>query len=284
MTLPTLIFVHGGWHSPSFFDKITPPLEWRGYKCLTPQLLNSPAPDDSALPPSSNEPDIQMVRKLILAETSAGNNVVLLGHSSGGVIACSAVKGFTSERNESRQQLQYPEVAKGAGSVLGLILISAFIIPSNTSIFAYAKTLPAGIPQEHPTSGPPKHWTDSDPTQTFRILTDSRPDGVIWRFFHDLPYQEALLHVASLRQQTLSTFTASDGVYAGWQDVPVWYLICNQDHAMALERQQEMVKRAREAGGTVTTREIESGHEPFLSRPEEVVEFVEEATRDLMRK
>lgn len=46
---------------------------------------------------------------------------------------------------------------------------------------------------------------------------------------------------------------------------------------MPVQAQRIFVESAREAGGKITLREIESGHSPMLSRPEETVVFKVEA-------
>jgi len=65
--------------------------------------------------------------------------------------------------------------------------------------------------------------------------------------------------------------------YAGWMDLPVWFLATVEDKALPVEAQRTMVKFARDAGGDVMLRECMSGHSPMLSRPKEVVDFVLEA-------
>ena len=66
--------------------------------------------------------------------------------------------------------------------------------------------------------------------------------------------------------------------YAGWKDVPVWFLVTAGDRALPAEVQREIVKGAKGRGGDVMVREVGgAGHAVMLSREGEVVEFLEEA-------
>lgn len=256
MALPTLVLVHGAWHSCECFRKVVSELKTEGYKCITPQLAATPAISDPGPAAKSSEPDIQMVRSLVLAETSIGSDVVVIGHSFGGVISCSAIQGLSP--------------SKKPGRVLGLINIAAFLVPTNTSIIDFIMSLPApAIPLER--------WSAPDESNQWMMLTDEKPTGIIQRLYHDVPNEEAKHHVNMLRKQSLVSMTASEGIYAGWLDVPSWYLLTTADMAMTPERQTQMIQLAREAGAEITVRELESSHSPFLSRPDEVVTFVNDA-------
>lgn len=80
-----------------------------------------------------------------------------------------------------------------------------------------------------------------------------------------------------MTKQSSRAFTEGrDIVYAGWKDVPVWHVITVEDKALPVEMQRMLVGMA--AGADVTMREISSSHSLMLSRPEEVVSFVLEAT------
>lgn len=77
MSLPTIIFVHGAWHWPGFFDKVKRILESKGYKTVTLSM-----PSVGREPPvTSMEEDIAVIRTAVMKELDGGNNVVINGHS-----------------------------------------------------------------------------------------------------------------------------------------------------------------------------------------------------------
>ena len=128
----------------------------------------------------SNEPDIILVQSLILAGISEGNDVVLLGHSSGGVISTSAVRGLVPSKHR--------------GKVLGLIFIASFLVPTDSSIIGFIKFLP-------PPKTPIEHWSSPDVTRQWSTLMDPHPTGIVQRFYHDLPPEDAMQHVGMLQKK-----------------------------------------------------------------------------------
>ena len=126
MTKPTLLFVHGAWHSPQCWEKIIPKLEANGYKCIAPQCLHS----GTSEPIDKLEPCIEQLQDILAAETSTGNDVILIGHSFGGVVSSSAVKGFTSQDPSKLK-------SKDSGKVIGLALMTAMVVPTGLSFGKY---------------------------------------------------------------------------------------------------------------------------------------------------
>lgn len=55
-----------------------------------------------------------------------------------------------------------------------------------------------------------------------------------------------------------------------YRDIPSAYLLTTKDQAFRYEYQLKTVQRA----GITVTKTLEAGHSPFLSRPEEVKDFV----------
>jgi len=73
MSVRTIIFVHGAWHSPKFFDKVIAILEPLGYKCVTVSL-----PGTGGVPSVKNlDADTAAVRTVVLKEIDAGNDVMI---------------------------------------------------------------------------------------------------------------------------------------------------------------------------------------------------------------
>jgi hypothetical protein len=78
MSLPTIIFVHGAWHYPEFFDATRAILKSNGYKTHAismPAVFQKPAV-------TSLDEDIAAVRGAVLHELDAGNDVIIHAHST----------------------------------------------------------------------------------------------------------------------------------------------------------------------------------------------------------
>lgn len=247
MANPTLLFVHGAWHRSICWDQVTAVLQQRGFRCLTPQLDFA----GTAEPVDSLAGSISQLRDLVKAETASGNNVLFINHSFGGSVGCSSVKGFTHKDASS--------LGANTGKVIGIVQVCAFTPPSGVSLFdiigtdAFHHSYPSG-------------WEEID---------NGEPEDI---FYNDLPREEARAWKERLvLKQSTSPLKDRDNVYAGWLDVPVWYLLCTLDRAIPIQAQEGMVASAREAGANFTTKKLESGHSPFLSQVDETVQFILEA-------
>ena len=248
---PTLIFVPGAWHLPSTWDKLTYLLETRQYTCVTVSL-----PTAAADPSASFSDDYGAVRDAIVAETTQAHNVVLIAHSYGGQVANSAIKGLTRPKQESTSSTD-----DKSGHVTGLILLA-----SGFTLAGYSFLDGLG-------GNPPPSWTINNDTGYAEIVVDPRQ-----LFYHDLPEEEGAQCASKLTRQSVKAMSeGAEYTYAGWMDVPVWYLATVNDQALPIAAQRMFVQMAKDAGGDITVKEVDSSHSPMLSKPEETAQFVLEA-------
>jgi pimeloyl-ACP methyl ester carboxylesterase len=248
---PTIIFVAGAWHRASTWDKVTGILEAEQYKCVS---IGLPSASDNAS--ATFLDDLTAVRAAIEVETKLGLDVVVVVHSYGGIVGESAVKGFTkSPKNVDKAA----EMA--SGHVIGLVMIATGFVATGACFM------------EATGGQPPPMWKADWDSGFATFVADPRP----W-FYHDLPEEEGQQWVEKLGNQSLKAlYEGGEHVYAGWMDVPVFYCITLNDQALPAELQKSLPDMARQAGATVTVREIQSSHSPMLSKPEETVNIVKEA-------
>lgn len=190
--------------------------------------------------PGSFKDDIDVVRGAIESEITAGNDVVVVVHSYGSLPGASALKSLTT----------------GSPRVLGFIAIATGFPVTGVAF------LEGGI------EPPPILKIENE----LAVLTvDPRE-----LFYNDLSEEEGAVWVGRLRQQSTRAFYGGEHAYAGWKDVPTWYLITTNDNTFPTEVQRRFGTQAQ-AEGNVTVREIASSHSPMLSRPREVADFIKEA-------
>ena len=79
---PSLVLVHGSWHSPKHYEPLVKVLEKQNFKCVPVSLPSTQSEDKS---PATLSDDSSVVRKAVVGELDAGNNVVVIAHSYGGV-------------------------------------------------------------------------------------------------------------------------------------------------------------------------------------------------------
>jgi pimeloyl-ACP methyl ester carboxylesterase len=200
-----------------------------------------------ALPTASGigtfKDDIDTVRAAIEGELYSGHDVVVIVHSYGSLPGSSAMKGLTT----------------GSPRVIGFIAMAC----------GFAQT---GVGFLEGLGGqPPASWKIEGGLA--ELTGDARE-----LFYHDLPEEEGDEWVAKITKQAVAAFYGGEHAYAGWKEVPAWYLATTEDKALPIEVQRGLLEKAR-SEGTVVLREIDSSHSPMLSRPEEVARFIEEAVQ-----
>lgn len=247
--IPTLLFIHGAWHSRDCWSNVIPALEKHGYRCLSPQVEFC----GTETPVHSLAGSISQIQTIIADETINGRNVVLINHSFGGVVGCSAVKGFT-EKDPSRLN------NNNSGRVIGIIQLCAFMPPSKTSQYDVLRPVID--------SGACFHYAGPDGWE--HIKTNADPNDL---FYNDLSPAVADRWKGRLLKQSTGCFTDRENVYAGWMDVPVSYIVATQDHAIPVQFQEALIEAAKKAGASITPKLLESGHSPFLSRVDETVDL-----------
>jgi pimeloyl-ACP methyl ester carboxylesterase len=243
---PTLVFIPGSWHRPTCYGPVIKLLQPR-FKCISITL-----PSNSGNPAATFKDDLDAARSVISDETAAGRDVVVVAHSYGGMVGNSAVKGFTPGAKNP---------TPGCGCVIGIILIAS------------GCTL-TGLSFMDPSFGrPPPSWRVNEDTGYAEIVTPPRE-----LFYHDLPEDEAEFWVSQLTTQSLKAlFEGGEYSYAGWLDVPTWYIGTTEDRGLPVVMQRMGIGMAREMGGLVEHRELQTSHSPFLSQPEATVRIVLEA-------
>lgn len=63
--------------------------------------------------------------------------------------------------------------------------------------------------------------------------------------------------------------------YAPWKDIPTTYIVTEaDDRALPLPGQMSFIEHARRQGADVTVVKLDTGHFPFLSKPEAVADII----------
>lgn len=249
------ILVPGAWHRASTWDKVTPLLEKKGHGAISVTL-----PSTSGDPAATFGDDVTHVRDLILSEVRKGHHVVVVVHSYGGVVGESAIRDLPTARRPS------PDTSHG--KVIGLALMATgFNKPNMSFIDGFG-------------GKPPPIWR-ADEESGFVVFSEGTDPAEL--FYHDLPTEEEKQYwVSRLKKQSIkSLYEGGENSYAGWQDVPSWVLVTTEDRPLPPEAQKMMIQTAVDAGASVEVREIDSGHSPMLSKPEETASFLIEAATSL---
>src|SRR5215471_12425856 len=166
--------------------------------------------------------------------------VVVVGHSYGGAVIT--------------------EAAAGNPNVKALVYVAAF---------APEPGEPLGGPVEEKFAPPPR--AEIVPAAGGFLYIDRAKfhDD----FCKDLSTAEASVLAATQKPLSGSVFEASVA-RAAWKTIPSWYIVSSQDHTENPEAERFYAKRM-----DAKTTEIKASHLVILSRPREVANVIEEASR-----
>jgi hypothetical protein len=218
-TKPTVLVIHGAWHTQTHYEALKTHLKSLGYPVLIPQLPSC----NNDIPPTSSLPDdITMVRQLATSLISSGKRVLALMHSYRGVVGTAALAGLAAPRDSPT-----------SAGVQALIYMTAFVPHENLSLASMFAD--RGLPP---------------------FLRPNAETGVIeldnpgYHFYNDLPESEREQWTSKLVGHPISAQTTPIGDNCAWRDaVDVWYLVCEGDQALLPAVQHEMIEKTRKGGG-----------------------------------
>ena len=119
---PTVLFVHGAWHTNEAFAQVQELLSQAGYGIKNLQLPSS-APDGPWVQGISE--DVEVVRSALSDLVETGADIIVVMHSYGGVIGSSAAEGFGKEQRREKNL---------KGGIVHLVYISAVVIDEGVSL------------------------------------------------------------------------------------------------------------------------------------------------------
>lgn len=191
------------------------------------------------------------VRVHTVALTSAGHDPAALGDlfSDAEAVrqAVSAIDAPVVLCGHSYGGAVITEAAAGLPNVAGLVYLCAFQLDTG-------EALAAG--QE-----PPDWWELHD-----GYVAALRPHEI---FYTDLDEATVAPLLPQLGYQALAAFT-QQLTKAAWREIPSTYLVCTEDRAIPVQKQEAMARRA-----TRVVR-MDTAHSPFVSRAAEVADLLRE--------
>lgn len=203
-------------------------------------------PSVGALEPLKNfDPDVSAIKSHVKKAVDAGQKVVMVAHSYGGIPTSEAVHGLDYKTRQTNGQ---------QGGVIHLFYCCSFIIEPNQTLHE------AFGSKERP-------WYNI--AEDRMTVTPIKPEEI---FYNDLPEDEARRVSATLKPQSWQVFESKLN-HASWQTIPSTYLYCLQDNAIPMPVQELMVNEFAK-GYEIRTETIDASHSPFLSKPDETAAII----------
>ena len=230
--MSSYVLVHGAWHGAWCWDKVVPLLEAEGHSVTAVDL---PGHGDDTTP-LTGLTQAEYGRRVADAVEAAGEPVVLVGHSMGGMAITQAAEYVPDK-------------------IATLVYVCAFLPGPGGSLL----TLADGDTEARVL---PNLEVD-EPAGVCRVAKAA----LVECFYEECDPEDAAAASARLGPESLAAFATPVAVTddrAG--SVRRIYVECVRDHAISITKQREMWA-ARPCERVET---IDTDHSPFLSRPEEL--------------
>lgn len=227
------VLVHGAWHGAWCYDGITGGLAAAGHDV---DAIDLPGHGGDATPHDQITLDVY-AQRIAAAVGDAGEPVVLVGHSMGGIAITQAAELV-------------------AGRLARLVYLTAFLPRDGESLQHLA-----GLPE------------NADDIVLPNCVIEP-PDAIIpadaarAAFYHRCAPEDADAAIARLNPQPLPPLAAPVSVTEGGaRSVERHYIACTDDRAIPIGLQRRMISESPCA----SVAEIDADHSPFLSAKDELV-------------
>jgi alpha-beta hydrolase superfamily lysophospholipase len=253
-SLPTVILVHGAWHTPPNYKSYADALRIQGFKVHCPHL---PTCSGTSPPTASLADDVAHVQKIVQSTVEAGEHVLMIMHSYGGAVGTGAVEGLS---------LSDRRAAGLAGGVIHLLYLCAYILAPGSTIWE--------IVQE---AGFDKLWD---------LYIDTAPDGSTAIKDPGLGFFSGNADQAVIDKalRTLVRFPSSvfyeKTIGSAWQTVPTTYISTLKDYAVPKSYQDIMLAKVRSQGAEVKVEEYDADHSLFITMQSDMVRTALKAAVD----
>ncbi|OAP63370.1 hypothetical protein AYL99_02597 [Fonsecaea erecta] len=255
MSKPSLLLIPGSFALPEFYDPIIDAVAAKGYEIKglhKPSVgLASGQGREGVAPPSMYD-DAAFIAKEAEKLADQGKDVILLGHSYGGVPLTESTKGLSKEE---RQKQGKP------GGIVNLAYMTALV----PAVGQAAMSVLADVPKQQrlDLKVDENGWMYHDAFEETAAIV-----------FSDLPKEEGIAWAKKFPKHSALSF-AGELTYAGYKDIPVSYLLCENDRCIPAEAQREGIdKIEKESGRKVDVTSIKADHCPMTNHPEAVVDWI----------
>ena len=127
---PTIVIVPGSWQLPLVWDEFRAQLARAQYQSYHVDL---PSIGGTTLPLTGLAEDVAAVQSVVRGFADCGDEIILLCHSSGGVVGSNAVEGFDVATRKA---------AGKKGGVVRVVYLSAFMLPAGQSLLGMLGGVP----------------------------------------------------------------------------------------------------------------------------------------------
>lgn len=275
MSKPVFVLLHGAWHKPQCWDLLVEELTRKDYEAVTPKL-----PSSGSEPPTADwSEDVRIIHQTVLDLVEKEREVVVVMHSFSGMTGGTSLQDLDKESRASKNL---------KGGVIRLVYIVAFLVPegfqhsphgTRDNMVSEMKTdLEASLQYII------RWWCLANLTEPLPQAgtVTIRPEDVKHMFYQDLDDATVSELAKELQPQSLGAFWSTT-THAAWRVIPTTYILCTADVPTTVIAARYLVDTAKANGPHKIDNviEVDTGHSPFISRPEWTASaLIEEASRE----
>lgn len=128
---PTIVLIHGAWHTPHCWFLVTSQLKEYGYSFQAIQL-----PSVGGDLATTVEDDAAHIRKTTSELAAAGKDIILVLHSYGGIPGTESAKDLLKKDREAEHK---------SGGIISIVYITAFLLPLGASLGSFLGDMPPWV-------------------------------------------------------------------------------------------------------------------------------------------
>ncbi|KAJ5156759.1 hypothetical protein N7492_009562 [Penicillium capsulatum] len=253
-SLPVVVLVHGAWSTPFGYQTYIDALRRQGFQVHCPRL---PTCSDESPPTASLADDIACIEEVVRGLVEAGDRVLMILHSYGGVVGSSAVDGLS---------LTERKAAGHPGGVVHLLYVCGYILDVGTCVW--------NILEEAKFDHLWDQFIDTD-ANGLTLIKD--PNLLL---FSGRAEQEivdrALQSLVRFPKPVLHTTVTA----AAWKTIPTTYISTLEDYAVPLVYQEIMLKKVRKQGVELKVETYDADHSLYITKEKEMVDAAVKAATD----
>ncbi|KAK7752316.1 hypothetical protein SLS62_005652 [Diatrype stigma] len=250
MSKRSLLLIPGAFAVPDLYDSLVNAVAAKGYEIKALHMPSvAPATGPKEGEPPTMYDDAAFIAKEAESLADEGKDVIIMTHSYGGVPGTESVRGLSKTERQKQGK---------KGGIVRLAYMTSLVLAVGDA----ATSAQGDVKEQTPFTLDDKGWL-------------SMPDiEKVAMTFSDVPSEEALPFARRMTKHSAASF-ANPLTYAGYKDVPVSYLLCEEDLAISSSAQRAGIELIeRESGRPVEVTSLKAGHAPTLSRPQEVEDWV----------
>ncbi|KAI1102857.1 alpha/beta-hydrolase [Jackrogersella minutella] len=257
MPKPSILFIPGSFAIPELYSNIFDAVTAKGYEIKglhLPSVGLKTGPRKE--PPATIYDDAAFIAKEVENLADDGRDVMLIGHSYGGIPITQCTQGLTkAERQKEGKK----------GGIVRLAYMTALVPAPGQSGLKFLETLPA------------EHSAEYGLDDKGYLYFDDVPKAALLTFSDVVDQTERVALVEKFQVHSSVSF-ANELTHAGYKDVPVSYLFCEIDQCVLPRLQKDGIDTIeKESGNKVDVTYVNAGHCPTATATQETVDWIVQA-------